>query len=279
MAKGAAAVALSRSKKSPVDTLFLKIAVTPLLMWLVSTVARRRGNFAGGLAAGLPITSGPISVYLALDNGTAFAAQAAFGSLVGLAVVTVTYVAYSWSARWQGVPGTVFMAALAFAGSSLLLHALSSLPVSIVTTLAAMVVLLRITQEKSDLHVIVPSRHRWDMPARIAASLLLVLCVTAFADVLGPHASGYLSPIPVVAWPLIVFAHARSGCSAAQAAIRGTSIGIPSVLIFYAFVLWRIDRDGLVLTFALAFLLSGVGVLVGVWLLRIRALWGRARGS
>ncbi|MBL7590137.1 hypothetical protein INQ07_25710, partial [Escherichia coli] len=44
-----------------------KIVVTPTLMWAVSAAARRWGSLVGGLLSGLPLTSAPISIYLAAE--------------------------------------------------------------------------------------------------------------------------------------------------------------------------------------------------------------------
>ena len=73
----------------------LKLLVTPLLMWLVSIAARRWGSLVGGLIAGMPLTSGPISVYLALEQGAAFADQSAIGALVGIGAVMTSYAVYA----------------------------------------------------------------------------------------------------------------------------------------------------------------------------------------
>ena len=64
------------------DLLLFKLVFTPLLLLAASLAARRWGEAVGGLLVGLPLTSGSVSVFLALEHGPAFAAQATAGSLV-----------------------------------------------------------------------------------------------------------------------------------------------------------------------------------------------------
>ena len=64
--------------------LLLKLLLTPTLLGLVSLAGRRWGPAVSGWIIGLPLTSGPVSLFLAIDHGTAFASRAAEGSLLGL---------------------------------------------------------------------------------------------------------------------------------------------------------------------------------------------------
>ncbi|HET7343490.1 MAG TPA: hypothetical protein VFL90_18640, partial [Methylomirabilota bacterium] len=56
--------------------LLLKLAATPLLIAGASLAGRRWGPAVGGWLVGLPLTSGPVAVFLALEHGAAFAAAA-----------------------------------------------------------------------------------------------------------------------------------------------------------------------------------------------------------
>ena len=75
--------------------LLIKLTVTPLMMWGVSRAARRWGGATGGLLSGLPLTSGPISIYLAVEQGSGFAARAAVTAISGVAATIVFYVVYA----------------------------------------------------------------------------------------------------------------------------------------------------------------------------------------
>src|SRR5438132_8692826 len=56
------------------ETLLLKLIVTPLLIGAASLAGRRWGETLSGWFIGLPLTSGPVCWFLALEQGTGFAA-------------------------------------------------------------------------------------------------------------------------------------------------------------------------------------------------------------
>ena len=62
-----------------------KLVLPPLLILLASLAGRRWGDAIGGWLVGLPLTSGPVAAFLAIQYGADFAALAANGSLVGTA--------------------------------------------------------------------------------------------------------------------------------------------------------------------------------------------------
>src|SRR5438270_4777170 len=81
------------------DTLLLKLVLTPALIGGASLAARRWGHAVSGWVVGLPLTSGPIAFFLALERGTSFAAAAALGSLAGAIAEAAFCVAYALGAR------------------------------------------------------------------------------------------------------------------------------------------------------------------------------------
>ena len=100
---------LSAGRRTPYDgegmkILALKLVVTPLFIAAATAMARRFGAGVGGWLAGLPLTSGPVSAFLALEQGPTFAAHAAVGTLLGLIAVTAFCVAYARVADRLGWP-------------------------------------------------------------------------------------------------------------------------------------------------------------------------------
>src|SRR5947209_19554358 len=94
--------------------LLAKLLLTPLLIAAVTLAGRRWGPAVGGAIAGLPLTSGPVSVFLALDQGSAFAATAAAGTLLGLLSQAAFCLVYGWIGRWAGWPASAALAVSAF---------------------------------------------------------------------------------------------------------------------------------------------------------------------
>src|SRR5262249_28566980 len=62
--------------------LIVKMAVTAAFLLVATITAERAGPLIGGLVATLPISAGPVYIFLALDHDADFIAQSALGSLV-----------------------------------------------------------------------------------------------------------------------------------------------------------------------------------------------------
>ena len=236
--------------------LLIKLFLTPLLMLAVSWAARRWGPGIGGLLAGLPLTSGPISIYLYAEQGPHFAASAAANSILSLTPVALFSVVYT---RLSGHRQVVSCTLGSFGAFLLALYFLQksgfSFWVSWITGFLAISLGLMLTPNK------VPAKFkihypRWDLPARVFSATAMVLTITLSASVLGSQWSGLLSPIPVLAWPLCVFVHHQQGSDGARAVLRGILEGAYGVLIFYTIVAEGLSRLSPIFVYAAAILAS-----------------------
>lgn len=233
----------------------VKLAVTPLLMALVTFVNRRFGSAAGGIVAGLLLTSGPISLYLALEQGMPFAGEAAHGSLIGVGAVLASYLAYLLASRRFSIPGSCLAGFFGFALWAFAAGRIGSDTALVGLDLTLTGFLLVLTRGASA--GTRPARlPPWDLPARIGVSTGLVVLVTLGAPLLGPALSGLLAPVPVIAWPLIVFVHAQSGRDEAVATIRGTVSGAVGLCAFNLAVIRLAPTEGIAVTYAVALALS-----------------------
>ncbi|SDO42647.1 hypothetical protein SAMN05216360_12264 [Methylobacterium phyllostachyos] len=212
-----------------------KIVVTPTLMWAVSAAARRWGSLVGGLLSGLPLTSAPISIYLAVEQGERFAADAAVGSVEGLGAVTLCSLAYALCAPRLGAVASIGLAFAAFVLGGAVLHGLIRPGLWLATAIDLPMMALVVALCRPAAPAAQPIRRppRWDMPARLTAATILVLLVSTLAPLLGPGLSGVLSPIPIISWPLIVFARVQDGVGASLDVVRGSAQGAFGVLAFY----------------------------------------------
>jgi hypothetical protein len=239
-----------------VQLLLIKLILTPVLMLAVSWTARRWGPGIGGLLAGLPLTSGPISIYLCAEQGPEFAATAAGSSILSLAPVAVFSIVYSRLARRQRVTVCLICGLSSFLIALYLLQrlALSFWQAWIIGLLAISLGLICTpNQPAANFQIHYP---RWDLPARILSATGMVLAITLFASVLGSQWSGLLSPIPVLAWPLCAFVHHQQGTDAARAVLRGILEGGYGVLIFYTIVASGLRSLSPALVFVAAILAS-----------------------
>ncbi|WP_341520131.1 hypothetical protein AABC73_16710 [Pseudomonas sp. G.S.17] len=213
---------------------YLKLLITPALMLAISLAAKRWGTQIGGLLSGLPITSALVMLFLSLEQGAAFASAAVPGALAGLAAIQATYLFYLLvTLRVSALPGCI-AAVVFYAAAALLMSGLGLLALSVIATLLLVILIIVATskQAKTSAAPYVPVP-RWVIPMRMLTATLLLLAITASAKWLGPVFSGLLAPIPVIAWPLAVFAHVQGGRHELSAIVRGNAIGAVGVVGFY----------------------------------------------
>jgi len=206
--------------------LAVKLLLTPALVAAASLVARRWGARVAGWLVGFPFTSGPVALILVLDYGRGFAAAAAVGTLLGVLSQAAFAIAYTRVARRLGWPGALAAGTLAFAASTLALaHVGASPPVAAGLVAAGLSLALAVTPPPAR-----PERSErppvWDLPARMLVATGFVLAVTALASRLGPELTGLLTPFPLYAAVLAVFAHLHGGPEPASAVMRGLLTGL-----------------------------------------------------
>jgi hypothetical protein len=248
--------------------LIIKLTLTPALMWLVSYVSRRWGSTTGGLIAGMPLTSAPISIYLAAEQGRIFTAHAAVSSLAGVAAVALFSLAYAAAIQHFPISLTVAVAIGSFFGGLILFQWFKpELLAGFIVDIILISIILRLipTYNQSAREIIYP---KWDLPARMIVSTGMVLLITLSAPLLGPNLSGLLSPVPVLAWPLIVFVHSQQGIKGALEVLKGNLRGAYGIALFYAFVAALLPSCNPILTYVVALLSSIVATLP--WMLRAR---------
>src|SRR5690349_17815482 len=123
--------------------LVLKLVLTPVIIGGVTLVGRRHGPRVAGLAVGLPLTTGPVSAFLAAERGATFAIRAAAGAVVGLIGAAVFCAPYAGVARRREWPVALGAATVAIAATTLLLTGLGAaalpLPVVVVLAIATMI--------------------------------------------------------------------------------------------------------------------------------------------
>ena len=215
--------------------LFLRVLLTPALIAVVSLAGRRWGPAASGLLVGLPLTSGPVLLILALQSGTTFAADAARGIIFGTISVALFCLAYGWAAlRWRW-PVALLVSWLVFLAATALLQ-MVTLPLALAFVLCAAVVALALAifphaPDESTATSLPPPP--WDIPARMVVAAAFVLLLTGVAPQLGPHLTGLLAPFPVFGTVLTVFIHAQAGTASALRLLRGLLVGLLSFAVFF----------------------------------------------
>ncbi len=234
------------------ETLALKLVLTPSLIGIATLVGRRWGQAVGGWLVGLPLTSGPVVLFLALDHGATFAANAAQGALRGLVAEASFALGYASAAQRRSWPLAFLTGSLGFAIAGLAMQVLAPAPILLVPiVIGALALALWLLPSFTGTVAAVPPQ-RWDLPARMATATLLVLALTAAAGWLGAQLSGLLSTFPLFAGVLTVFAHHAQGRAAAVNVLRGLLLGLFSFAAFFIALSATIERIGTAPAFAAA---------------------------
>lgn len=236
----------------------VRLGLPALTILLATAVQRRFGHRLGGRFVGLPLTSGPFLLVLALADGRREAALAAHGTLVGQLGVVAFCVAYAGLARRSAPPrtalGAAVLAALAVDAAALL-----AAPVwlSLAAVLAGAGVALRFWPAAGEIAADVLSP-RWEAPVRVVATVAVVGALTTAAPLLGGRLAGVLACLPVLLSIMTPTTHRRYGRGAAASLLRGTVASVPATAVFVAVLAVALPVGG-----ALAWL-PAVGALVVV---------------
>jgi hypothetical protein len=234
--------------------LALKLFLAPMLIGFISIAGRRWGPTVGGWLVSLPLTSAPVILFLAIDQGTAFASSAAQNTLMGIMSVAsfcLVYYRFSFRFGWpiSMLAGWVAFFALTFIEESVILPVLFSF--AVVTFFLTVVLRVMPKSQSKDIAINHP---RWDTPLRMLVATGFVLGLTGAATILGPKLSGLLAPFPMFTTILAVFTHYFQGAHFTRRLLRAVVAGSFTFVIFFLVISLLVNRWGIAVAFALALL-------------------------
>jgi hypothetical protein len=247
--------------------LFLKVVLPVLMIGLVTLASQRFGPAVGGVLSAVPAKGGPIMLFLALEQGTGFAASSAAASLGGAGgcgVFCLVYALVCRRANWA-VAGAAAYGAFIVVWAVMIPVASFGLAVAFAVTVATLLVSRRLLPEAPP----APPRKGggWsDIPVRMIAGAAMVVFVTTAGPLFGATISGMLATIPTVAAVMALFTHAQEGPERAVGVMRGLTHGLLGFASFLAVLAATLEPMGVVASFALA-----VSVVVAVQVVEIRA--------
>jgi hypothetical protein len=211
-------------------TLALKILLSPACVVAVSMIGRRWGLAVAGVLGGLPVVAGPILLVETIQHGREFGAEAAAGTLLGLVALTAFVVVYGRAAMAIGPIRCVLAGWTAFLLVVALLDRVHlAAGISLLLAGAGFALGVQLLPTPPALPPALVRPRWWDLPARAAAALALVLVLTGISDALGPHLSGLLAPFPIITSVLAFFSHGEFGAERTLVLLRNFLFG------FYGF--------------------------------------------
>jgi hypothetical protein len=234
--------------------LALKLFLAPMLIGFVSIAGRRWGPTVGGWLVSLPLTSAPVILFLAIEQGTAFASSAAQNTLMGIISVASFCLVYYWFSFRFGWPismlaGWIAFFALTFIEESILLPLLFSF--AVVTAVLTLVLIVMPKSQSKDLAITPP---KWDTPLRMLVATGFVLGLTGAASILGPQLSGLLAPFPMFTTILAVFTHHFEGAIFTRRLLRAVVAGSFTFVTFFLVISLLVNSWGIAAAFGLALL-------------------------
>ena len=234
--------------------LALKLLLAPVLIGLVSLAGSRWGPAVGGWLVSLPLTSAPVMLFLAIDQGTAFASRAAQDTLLGIMSVASFCLVYYWFSFRLGWSMSMLAGWGAFFALTLILEAIT-LPLLLsfvaVTVFLTIVLFMMPPSQSKDITIHPPP---WDTPLRMFVATAFVVGLTAAASIMGPQLSGLLAPFPMFTTILAVFTHHVQGAGPTRRLLRGVVAGSFTFVIFFLVISLLINRWGIAAAFGLAIL-------------------------
>lgn len=252
--------------------LLAKLLLAPVCVVAVSLAGRKWGVAVAGILGGLPVVAGPILVVLTLVHGRPFGAEAAAGTLLGLAALTLFVVVYGKASERIGPVLSLLAGWAAFLLGVGFLQLLDVPPgVSLVFVTACFAAGLALLPAPTTAPAVIPAPPWWDLPVRALAALALVIAISTASGALGPSLSGLLAPFPIITSVLAVFTHAHGDLDQVRVLLRNFLVGFYGFAAFCFVLASSLDSLGGPAAFSTA-LVAALAVQVAVVLLRSRRL-------
>jgi hypothetical protein len=204
-----------------------KMAVTAAFVVAATAVAERSGPFLGGFVATLPISAGPVYLFLALDHDASFIAASALASLAANAVTGLFALVYILVAQVRG-PLVSLLVTLGFWALAIFTvrSFVWTLPGALMLNAASYAVAVPVARRFRSAQFPPPRRRWYDVPLRAGLVAVLVATVVGLSTRVGPALTGMLAVFPVVLTSLILIFHPRIGGPPTAAILANTLPGL-----------------------------------------------------
>lgn len=250
-----------------------KMATAAAIVVGCSLLAERSGPLIAALIATLPISAGPVLVFLALEHDAAFMAESALGAMTSNIANAGLSCAYVLLAQRFGTVLSLAAALAAWVATLLLMRGLDlSFSVMTVATIAIYGGLHRLFRPYLAARPDRPPGRPWYLiPMRAGFVAALAGAVTTVSAHVGPDWSGSLAALPVVLSSMIAMLQPRIGGPATAAVLANGALP----LIGFGLALAALHLTAVPLGSAAALSLA-LAIAVG-WNLGVMQLNRRAR--
>lgn len=250
--------------------LLLKLLIVPFFLAAISLAARRWGPQVGGLLAGMPVMAGPILFFLAREQGSQFAANAAQGALLAVIASVAFGLVYAHSSQKFAWAGAIALAWTAWFGTALALSYFPDLPLTAAAVAVGTVsVGLFALPASAGLDQQSAPLPKTELVLRMFAGAVLVLSVTAVAATLGTRWAGLMAMFPVLGTILGIFCLRGSGPRFVAKLFGGMFRGFFAFISFCLTLVLLLPKHATTAAFASAAVMALL-VQAGVYWLTVR---------
>ena len=207
--------------------LAIKMAVTALFVSVATIIAERLGATVGALVATLPVSAGPVYVFLAFDHDTGFISLSAVTSLALNAATAIYLTIYVLLAQRH----TIWVSS----SSAFAVWLVAALALSLVHWTAWLAFALNVIVFGVCFLIVAPfrlvrmpptARPWYDFLVRSSMVALLVGAVVTLSSRIGPAGSGVLAVFPVIYMSIMFILHYRVGGPATAAVLANAIPGL-----------------------------------------------------
>jgi hypothetical protein len=248
--------------------LILKLILVPALIGGITLAGRRWGPAVAGWLSGFPVVTGPILLFIGIEQGPDFAAATAAGALAGGIAWVGFALGYAWTAMRHAWTLALVAAMAGWLSIGLLIvYAAPPFAGVVAAILVAIVLVPYLLPRVGD-----PGRGRKTSNAELASRMVaggaMTLLVTWLSPFLGPKFSGLLAVFPVMGIVLAAFSHRASGNLYTIRLLRGMVMGFYAFTSFCIGVALVVPRLGVAGGFAAALVLSLAVHFCTLWVMR-----------
>jgi hypothetical protein len=204
-----------------------KMAVTALFVSVATIVAERLGAVTGALVATLPVSAGPVYVFLALDHDATFISASAVASLALNTATAIFITVYVLTAQRHSLWISISLATTAWLAFTLALVPVHwTAPSAFVLNLIVFALCVRIVKPYGRLPMPATIRPWYDFLMRAGMVTVLVGAVVTLSFRIGPTGSGVLAVFPVIYTSIMLILHRRVGGPATAAVLANAVFGL-----------------------------------------------------
>ncbi|MSQ88523.1 MAG: hypothetical protein EXR32_04520 [Betaproteobacteria bacterium] len=190
-----------------------KVAAAAIIVVTASRATERAGPLLGAMIATLPVSAGPVYVFLAIDHGAAFISESARMSVAATAATAAFVGAHAVAAQRLATPASLALATLAWFAVALALQFRDwSFVEACLLYVGAFILAIRgLRRYAVALEAPPVPRARFDLALRALLVAVVVLATTYASHALGPTVAGVLATYPVVFTCLVLILQPRCG--------------------------------------------------------------------